>query len=90
MIAALTEEDTLRRALEKLQPEPVVPSTPPPAEFPQPALAAVPSARDLYDMIAEAAYFRAEKRGFAPGLEADDWQEAEDEVLARFRAASGR
>lgn len=27
--------------------------------------------------IAEAAYFRAEKRGFAPGNELDDWLEAE-------------
>lgn len=32
-------------------------------------------------LIAQAAYFRAEKRGFAPGFELQDWVEAETEVL---------
>ena len=32
-------------------------------------------------LIARAAYFRAEKRGFAPGSELQDWFEAESEVL---------
>jgi hypothetical protein len=31
-------------------------------------------------LIAEAAYFRAERRGFAPGREAEDWLAAEAEV----------
>ncbi|MGE5626099.1 MAG: DUF2934 domain-containing protein [Bacillota bacterium] len=31
-------------------------------------------------MIAEAAYFRAEKRGFAPGDEVADWLQAEAEI----------
>jgi Protein of unknown function (DUF2934) len=31
-------------------------------------------------LIAEAAYFRAERRGFAPGHEAEDWLAAEIEV----------
>ncbi len=31
-------------------------------------------------MIAEAAYYRAEKRGFAPGREVEDWLEAEAEI----------
>ncbi len=31
-------------------------------------------------MIAEAAYFRAEARGFAPGHELEDWLAAEQEV----------
>jgi len=35
--------------------------------------------------IAEAAYYRAEKRGFSPGLEDEDWVAAEAEVLARTR-----
>lgn len=30
--------------------------------------------------IAEAAYFKAERRGFAPGRELDDWLEAEREA----------
>ena len=33
-------------------------------------------------MIAEAAYYRAEKRGFAPGGELQDWLEAEAQVKA--------
>ncbi len=37
-------------------------------------------------MIEEAAYYRAEKRGFVPGLETQDWCEAESEVLERVRA----
>lgn len=32
-------------------------------------------------LIAQAAYFRAEKRGFTPGYELQDWIEAEVEVL---------
>ena len=31
-------------------------------------------------LIAERAYFRAEKRGFAPGGELQDWFEAEAEI----------
>jgi hypothetical protein len=33
-------------------------------------------------MIAEAAYFKSERRGFAPGYEVADWLEAEREVEA--------
>lgn len=33
-------------------------------------------------MIAQAAYYRAERRGFAPGHEAEDWLAAEGEVDA--------
>jgi hypothetical protein len=32
-------------------------------------------------LVAQAAYFRAEKRGFAPGAELQDWIEAEAEVM---------
>jgi hypothetical protein len=31
-------------------------------------------------MIAQAAYYRAERRGFEPGHEAEDWLAAESEV----------
>ena len=59
-----------------------------PQPEPAPATVAVmPSATELYEMICEAAYFRAEKRGFAPGLEAEDWLQAEAEVLERVVAA---
>lgn len=41
-------------------------------------------------LIAEAAFFRAEKRGFAPGHEVEDWLAAESEVDAKLlRAVSG-
>jgi Protein of unknown function (DUF2934) len=39
------------------------------------------SAPERQMLIARAAYFRAEKRGFAPGGELQDWVEAETEVL---------
>lgn len=38
-------------------------------------------AQERQMLIARAAYFRAEKRGFAPGGELQDWVEAEAEVL---------
>jgi hypothetical protein len=42
-----------------------------------------PSDQEIREWIAEAAYYRAEKRGFLPGMETDDWVAAEAEVLAR-------
>lgn len=38
-------------------------------------------------MIAEAAYYRAEKRGFEAGHEVEDWLAAEREIAARAEAA---
>ena len=45
----------------------------------------MPSAAQIYELIAQAAYYRAEKRGFTPGLEADDWLQAETEVMEGLR-----
>lgn len=39
---------------------------------------------DRHACIAEAAYFTAEHRGFAPGHELEDWLQAENEVEARL------
>ncbi|HMJ49147.1 MAG TPA: DUF2934 domain-containing protein [Burkholderiales bacterium] len=39
---------------------------------------------ERYKWIAQAAYFRAEKRGFAPGGELEDWLEAEAEILRQL------
>lgn len=39
--------------------------------------------------IAERAYWRAERRGFVPGRELDDWLEAEREVDADEKSAQG-
>jgi hypothetical protein len=35
--------------------------------------------------VAEAAYFKAQQRGFAPGSEQTDWFEAEREIESRDR-----
>jgi hypothetical protein len=40
-------------------------------------------------LIAEAAYLRAERRGFAPGHETEDWLAAEIEVDALLRSEHG-
>lgn len=68
----------------------------PRSESPQPSAkpagagpGAVPSAREIYELIAEAAYYRAEKRNFSPGLEHDDWMQAEAEVMERLRQGAG-
>ena len=45
--------------------------------------AATPTAIDpaeRYDRVAEAAYLRAEHRGFLPGSELQDWLDAEAEI----------
>jgi hypothetical protein len=45
--------------------------------------AAAPAAIDpeeRYDRVAEAAYLRAEHRGFLPGSELQDWLDAEAEI----------
>ena len=39
-------------------------------------------------MIAEAAYYHAERRGFAPGGEEHDWLRAEAEVDALWKSAA--
>ncbi len=37
---------------------------------------------DYYQMVSEAAYYRAEKRDFSPGREIEDWLVAEAEIQA--------
>jgi len=37
-------------------------------------------------LIAEIAYFAAQRRGFSPGYELDDWLEAEQEVETSMEA----
>ena len=48
------------------------------------------SAEEIYRMIREAAYLKAEARDFAPGVELNDWLEAEKEVMERLRASTTR
>jgi hypothetical protein len=50
------------------------------------------SSDEKYQLIAEAAYFRSEKRSFAPGYEVEDWLAAEAEIdskLSGFNASIG-
>jgi DUF2934 family protein len=46
-----------------------------------PGAGSATTAQERRMLIARAAYFRAEKRGFAPGGELQDWVEAEAEVM---------
>ncbi len=60
---------------------PGVPSVLAPPDGAAPASGFRPPAQaDWHRMIAEAAYFRAEKRGFARGRALDDWLLAEAEI----------
>ena len=54
-----------------------------------PALTAAVSDDQRRGMIAEAAYFHAERRGFAPGGAVEDWLAAEAEVDALLVHSNG-
>jgi hypothetical protein len=47
------------------------------------------SASERYRQVSLCAYFRAERRGFAPGHMWDDWLAAEREVAARYGEVAG-
>ena len=58
----------------------------------EPSTAMRPTPEDLHRWIAEAAYYRAERRGFEPGYEIEDWLAAEAETrerMVREESASG-
>ncbi len=48
---------------------------------PAPEVKVVPSGEELRLRVAEAAYFIAAERGFAPGNETEDWLRAEKLIL---------
>jgi hypothetical protein len=59
-----------------------------PRKAKRPAAASPVSDRERYEMIATMAYYRAEKRDFAPGQDQQDWYECErivDEMLGRVK-----
>jgi hypothetical protein len=60
-----------------------------PAPGPSPTGPAAPSGEARYRWIAHAAYLRAEKRGFAPGHEVEDWLAAEADFLAAHGLKQG-
>lgn len=65
-----------------------------PAASPAPVSGATPAITVSADarraMISQSAYLRAERRGFTPGSEIEDWLAAEAEVDALLRAGNGR
>ena len=38
--------------------------------------------QDYHEMVSEAAYYKAEQRGFIPGYEEEDWLAAENDILS--------
>jgi hypothetical protein len=52
-----------------------------------PAVPQMPDQGTIDRMVAEAAYYLAEKRAFAPGYEDQDWQAAREQIEAQLRAA---
>ena len=50
--------------------------------------AGLPEEREY--MIAEAAYYRAERRGFSPGNEMEDWLQAETEIDSLIQSGGSR
>ncbi len=57
----------------------------------QPAEAAKAEARpERQRMISEAAYFRAERRGFAPGGDVEDWLAAEADIDREMQSGGSR
>jgi Protein of unknown function (DUF2934) len=61
----------------------------PPKSSAPPAAQVTLTAEARRTMIAENAYLRAERRGFAPGHESEDWLAAEAEVDALLKVAHG-
>lgn len=76
---------------EKLPTRPLVAKRAPRKTLTRSKSAAVPAAfvdpATRAALIAEAAYFRAERRGFSPGQECQDWLAAEAEVDSRLLGA---
>jgi hypothetical protein len=73
------------------------PASPAPAQR-APARAAQPKVANSVDprsdefrqRVSEAAYYLAERRGFTPGYEEQDWLQAEAEVMKREGEGTGR
>jgi hypothetical protein len=64
----------------KLNREITEPVSPLRESFPPP-----PPAEEIYRRIQETAYFKAQARGFGPGVEMQDWLEAEQEVRGKLK-----
>ena len=58
-------------------------AAPPPASVADMARAIARRRAQLCQAIAEAAYYRAEARGFAPGHELEDWLAAQEQIVGK-------
>jgi len=76
---SLRQSQTARRAAKIAVPQPLV-AAPADAVEEAHAVAALVPPEVRVRMIAEAAYYRAELRGFEPGHDFEDWIEAEAEI----------
>ena len=54
---------------------------------PAAADAQMPDQGAIEQMVAEAAYYLAERRAFAPGFEEQDWEAAREQIETQLRAA---
>jgi hypothetical protein len=91
---------TVRKPRAAAAPKPATRKSPPAAKSSARKAAAKPAAPgrarspvEREEMVRTAAYFRAERRGFEPGYEWEDWLAAEAEVTALVgapRASQGR
>jgi hypothetical protein len=75
--------DNKRRSRAAKNDEAVIPRVSRHSQLPQPDHVVPPE--ELSGMIAEAAYYRAERRGLHEGYEIEDWLAAEAEIMARMR-----
>jgi hypothetical protein len=66
---------------------PRAPRKQPAPKAPVAAAPQMPDQGTIDRMVAEAAYYLAEKRAFAPGYEDQDWQAAREQIEAELRAA---
>jgi hypothetical protein len=57
---------------------------PGPTTTENPRKPARPSDEEIYFLIQESAYYKAEARGFSPGYEEQDWLEAEAQIKAQL------
>lgn len=83
-----TDKTTQRRRTAPIKPDAVSGASNPAVAVTSGAVSLSESTRRV--MVEQAAYLRAERRGFAPGGEVEDWLLAEAEVDALLRAGNGR
>ncbi|HJS89425.1 MAG TPA: DUF2934 domain-containing protein [Steroidobacteraceae bacterium] len=83
-----TDKAPQRRRAAPIKPDAVSGASTPTAAVTSGAVSLSESTRRA--MVEQAAYLRAERRGFAPGGEVEDWLLAEAEVDALLRAGNGR